>query len=303
MGLNFESMKFEEYREWLSVLVLLAGTLFVWWLVVRTARRARHHYESVMAQAMQSPDSRSTLAVSQRRLTALRLVTNAARYVLAAAIMLILLQRLGVKLDSLVLPAGFLAAAIGFGAQNLVRDIVAGLFIVFEGLFAVGDVVSINGVLGEVEEVGLRVTHLRDDNAQLHFFPNGAITTISKYPRRHVPLVLLVPLADSTQRAAALPVVRTAVREFESRYEALSTFSSDLSENCEEVVDAALLDNNPSTTNNGSTTPALQLRLSARPQRVSRVREKLPAIVSAALTAADIKIQAGAEIEAITASA
>jgi len=294
--LSLELLKFEEYREWLSVLVLLAGTLFAWWLVVRTAGRARRHFESVLAEAMESPDARSTLAVTQRRLTALRLVTNAARYVLAFAVILIVLQRLGIKLDSLVLPAGFLAAAIGFGAQNLVRDIVSGLFIVFEGLFAVGDVVSINGVLGEVEEVGLRVTHLRDDNAQLHFFPNGAITTISKYSRRHVPLVLLVPLADNSRREAAGAIIMDAVGDFQYRYEALAAFAP-----AESSANAVREDYTLADIDESATT-SLRLRLLARPQRVSRVREKLPALVASALEAAGIKLQAGAEIDTITAS-
>jgi small conductance mechanosensitive channel len=66
-------------------------------------------------------------------LTALRLVVNAGRYALVISAILMTLRTLHVPLDSLLLPAGFLGAALGLGAQNLVRDVVAGLFIVFEG--------------------------------------------------------------------------------------------------------------------------------------------------------------------------
>src|SRR3712207_757105 len=166
-----------------GVLAVIVSTLIVWLFLLRAARQAPGRFDALLSLAQDSPDPQHEMDAVQRRMTALRLVVNAARYALFVGAVLTMLRILHVPLDSLLLPAGFLGAALGLGAQNLVRDVVAGLFIVFEGQFAVGDVVSINGTLGTVDEIGLRVTRLRDEAGQLHFFPNGAITAVAKYPR------------------------------------------------------------------------------------------------------------------------
>jgi len=286
--LNFESG--EWFDAGVGVLAVLASTLIVWLLLARVAGGARRRFQALLEMARESVDAASESAAAQRRLTVLRLVVNAARYALAAGAIVLLLNQLHVKLDSLLLPAGFLGAALGMGAQNLVRDLVAGLFIVFEGQFAVGDVVSINGVLGTVEEVGLRVTRVRDDAAQLHFFPNGAITVISKYPRRYVSLLLLVPLEDGAQHKAAQTVLEKMLREFEDDYDILAGTS--------DAINAAAF-----ATANDETNflRVLRCQLPVRPARLALVREKLPARVKASLEKANIKIATGADVEIINA--
>ena len=102
---------------------------------------------------------------------------------------------------------------MGFGAQNLVRDVVSGFFIILEGQYGVGDIVEINGLFGWVEEVGLRTTKLRDPNGELRFLANGAITTANRYTERAIPYRLVVPLGDGDYDAAAL--ARQALADFD----------------------------------------------------------------------------------------
>lgn len=173
---------------------IAAGTLVAWWLLARFAKRMRRHFEALLSLAQDSLDAPHDVAVVRARMTALRLLLNAGKYVLVISAILMVLRRVGVQLDALLLPAGFLGAALGLGAQNLVRDVVAGLFLVLEGQFAVGDVVGINGTIGTVDEIGLRVTRLRDEASHIHFFPNGAINAVEKYPREPFVLLLRVPL-------------------------------------------------------------------------------------------------------------
>jgi small conductance mechanosensitive channel len=272
-----------------GVLAVLVSTLIVWLLLTRVAHRARRHFQALLEMARDSVDAESDSDAAQRRLTVLRLVVNATRYALAVGAILLLLSQLHVKLDSLLLPAGFLGAALGMGAQNLVRDLVAGLFIVFEGQFAVGDVVSINGVLGTVEEVGLRVTRLRDDAAQIHFFPNGAITVISKYPRRYLSLLLLVPLEDGSQRAAAQVAVEKTLSDFEEDYDVLA-----------DGADSPEFGPSP---DNLEGSRVLRCQLPVRPARLAVVREKLPGRVKVALEKQGLKTAAGADVEIINAPA
>jgi small conductance mechanosensitive channel len=72
-------------------------------------------------------------------------------------------------------------AAIGFGAQTLVKDLISGLFIVFEDQYGVGDRVQLDGVTGLVERVGLRVTEVRDDKGVLWFIRNGEILKVGNF--------------------------------------------------------------------------------------------------------------------------
>jgi small conductance mechanosensitive channel len=80
---------------------------------------------------------------------------------------------LGWDVRPLLAGAGLLGVALGFGAQTLVRDWIAGIFILAEDQFSVGDLIEINGKAATVEMLGLRATRLRDFNGNLHFVPNG----------------------------------------------------------------------------------------------------------------------------------
>lgn len=79
--------------------------------------------------------------------------------------------------------AGIVGLAVGFGAQNLVRDIITGFFVLFEDQYAVGDYVTVAGVSGNVEEIGLRVTKIREFGGQLHIIPNGTIDMVTNFNR------------------------------------------------------------------------------------------------------------------------
>ncbi|MFH1141362.1 MAG: mechanosensitive ion channel family protein [Chloroflexota bacterium] len=87
------------------------------------------------------------------------------------------LAQLGVSLAPLLAATGVVGIAVGFGAQNLIRDIFAGIFIVLENQYRVGDVVTIAGIGGLVEDINLRRTVLRDLDYRQHYIPNGEIRT------------------------------------------------------------------------------------------------------------------------------
>ncbi|ABB16217.1 MULTISPECIES: mechanosensitive ion channel family protein [Carboxydothermus] len=84
---------------------------------------------------------------------------------------------------TLLTGAGILGLAVSFGAQNLVKDVISGFFILMEDQFAVGDYVTIGQTSGIVEELGLRVTKLRDFTGELHIIPNGSITMVTNKTR------------------------------------------------------------------------------------------------------------------------
>jgi len=92
---------------------------------------------------------------------------------------LVLLQEAGIEIGPLLAGAGILGVAVGFGSQNLVRDIISGFFFILENQVRVGDVAVINGTGGLVEKINFRTIVLRDQAGVVHVFPNGTIATLS----------------------------------------------------------------------------------------------------------------------------
>lgn len=107
--------------------------------------------------------------------------------------------------------AGIVGVALGFGAQTLVRDLIAGYFILIESQFGVGDWVDVNGQPAEVEEVTLRVTRLRSFNGHVHYVPNGEFKTVTNRSRDWHRLTVDVPVGANEDLGRALRACRAAV--------------------------------------------------------------------------------------------
>lgn len=118
------------------------------------------------------------------------------------------LRELGVDIAPLLASVGVVGIAVGFGAQALVRDVVAGLFILLEDQFSVGDTVSAAGVSGTVERMSLRATVLRDVDGTVHFVPNGEMRVVSNRTRGWSQLLLRVAVPYHTDLEKALDVLQ-----------------------------------------------------------------------------------------------
>ena len=117
---------------------------------------------------------------SQKRIdTIVRLLNQAFIITLFIVAAMVILSEIGIEIGPLIAGAGIMGLAIGFGAQNLVRDIISGFFIILENQIRVGDVAVINGTGGLVEKIKFRTIVLRDLSGTVHVFPNGTITTLS----------------------------------------------------------------------------------------------------------------------------
>lgn len=115
----------------------------------------------------------------KRAETLVRLLKQAAYLTLWIVVILVLLTEVGVQIGPLIAGAGILGLAVGFGAQNLVRDVISGFFIILENQIRVNDVAIINGTGGLVERINFRTTVLRDLAGLVHVFPNGEISSLS----------------------------------------------------------------------------------------------------------------------------
>jgi len=117
--------------------------------------------------------------IEQRIHTLVAVLRGSGRFVLVIWALFTVLPELGVNVTPVLASVGIAGIALGFGAQSLVKDFLSGLFILLENQYAKGDVVTVAGISGLVEEVGLRRTVLRDLDGIVHYVPNGQIAVAS----------------------------------------------------------------------------------------------------------------------------
>jgi moderate conductance mechanosensitive channel len=143
-----------------------------------------------------------------RMRTLATLLTSLTRWAVGFAAAAMVLRELGVDVLPVLVSAGVLGLAIGFGAQSLIRDVLTGFFLLFEGLLHVGDVVQVGAVTGTVETFGLRITTIRMDDGALRVIPNGQLTEFTSLSAGGVRAVVEVPLARDVPVDRAMAVLR-----------------------------------------------------------------------------------------------
>jgi len=113
-----------------------------------------------------------------RSATIASISNNFATWAIAITTLVMVLSELGVDTGALIAVTTILGAALGFGGQALVKDVISGIFIVFEDQYGVGDTVNLDGVVGVIEAVELRVTRVRDSEGTLWYLRNGEILKV-----------------------------------------------------------------------------------------------------------------------------
>jgi small-conductance mechanosensitive channel len=123
------------------------------------------------------------VSVEKRTNTLNRLFIGAAGVTIAIIAVFLILAEVGINITALIAGFGVVGIAIGFGAQHMVKDLIAGFFILLENQYNMGDVVRVAGVSGVVETINLRKTQLRDLDGIVHTIPNGEIGVASNFTK------------------------------------------------------------------------------------------------------------------------
>jgi len=180
-------------------------------LIGRAIGAGAHWTEATLARSLERAEvaGRPTESFGH-----LRAVTQATRWALTSLVFflafVLALLRLGVPLASLIAPATVVGIAVGFGAQQLVGDVLAGFFLFAERQFGVGDEIRVSavgattGVTGTVEELTLRVTKLRTAAGELVILTNGEMLQITNLSRGWAQVTVDLPIAPDVPVAAAL---------------------------------------------------------------------------------------------------
>ncbi|MDT8444301.1 MAG: mechanosensitive ion channel family protein [Desulfuromonadales bacterium] len=156
---------------------ILLVLLFAWIIMVLVKRLLLHMEQHLIRKSQVEGEPPSESAKRVETLT--RLIRQAVYLLLVVTVVLVVLKEIGVDIAPILAGAGILGLAVGFGGQNLVRDVISGFFFILENQVRVGDVAIINGTGGLVEAVNFRTIVLRDLSATVHVFPNGTINTLS----------------------------------------------------------------------------------------------------------------------------
>lgn len=149
----------------------------------------------------------SAIELQKRRGTLSGLGAGAVRAIILAIAFLMALRALRLDIGPAIAGLGIVGLAVGLGAQNLVRDYVAGTFILIENQFAKGDVVRVVDVTGTVEDLSLRRTTLRDLDGTVHSVPNGLIGVASNLTRVWARVNIEVTVKHGTDLEAATALV------------------------------------------------------------------------------------------------
>jgi small conductance mechanosensitive channel len=176
----------------LLTIVVLVGAMVLWLLARRFGRRAVARIPGAV------PTDPIALADREQRVdTMWALIRRVLLLTLLVIVVLTLMAIWDIPIAPFLAIGAAIGVALGFGAQDLVRDIIAGFFIVAEDQFSIGDTVSIAGISGNVEDIQLRITVVRDLDGIVHYVPNGEIKVSSNYTQEFSAVVADIGVAYS----------------------------------------------------------------------------------------------------------
>jgi len=167
----------------------------------------------VVGRLMATTKGESKEGIKKRRDTLVGVLTGVGRVFIVIVAVMMILDEAGVPIASALVGLGIAGLAIGFGAQYLIRDLIAGMFIILENQYRVGDVARVADVAGLVEEVTLRKTVLRDLDGIVHHVPNGEIRIASNFTRHYARVNLNVSVAYGTDLDHAISVINRVGKE------------------------------------------------------------------------------------------
>lgn len=208
----------EWYGAIVAVVIIAVLALVARWVWHRFVRRTTTTFtQSAVTRYLtgdkESPRERD-LAIERYRARATAvsgMLTSVGTFVIFSVAILFALSAVGVNIAPLLASAGIAGIAIGFGAQTIVRDFLSGVFMILENQYGVGDVVTVNGITGIVEDVGLRITTMRDFDGTVWYVTNGSVTELGNRSQGWSVAVVDVPVGHSADLERAREVLLETV--------------------------------------------------------------------------------------------
>jgi small-conductance mechanosensitive channel len=215
----------QDLQDWFAdhgvniLIILLAGIVF-WFIVKQTLPRLVRRF---MAKPRRGE---SQMGMKKRAETLERVFLGIARVVIILLVIFMILSELTVEIGPILAGFGVAGVAVAFGAQWLIKDLIAGVFVLMENQYRVGDVVRVADVTGLVEDINMRKTVLRDLDGIVHHVPNGEIRVASNYSRHFARVNLNISVAYDTDLDFAIDVINRVCKEMTEEEDWKSRFKS-----------------------------------------------------------------------------
>jgi len=189
------------YEAPLRIVGVIVGAVLLRWVLLISIRRV---VDRVVYGVKKSQNVEHTMELTASPLHAVRVVQrtrtmgsvtrNLVTWAIVSVAIVLVLSELNFSVTALIASAGVLGAALGFGAQSVVKDMLNGLFMVFEDQLGVGDIVDLGEATGVVENVGVRVTQVRDVSGTLWFVRNGEILRVGNLSQGWARVIIDLPI-------------------------------------------------------------------------------------------------------------
>lgn len=211
--------KFQSPETWLNIgegVLKIIAIMVIANILIRIGRVAIRNIFKIRTM---SPLGRTSL---RREETLSRLLDNILSYVVYFIAFMMILTELTIDVKALLAGAGIIGLAVGFGAQNLVKDIISGFFIIFEDQFSVGDHIRVGQFEGDVEAIGLRTTKIKNWTGEVHILPNGSVNEVTNYSLSNSIAIVDVSIAYEEDIDKAEKVIGELLMNMPLHYEELT---------------------------------------------------------------------------------
>jgi len=211
----------------IALVIIIVGALIFRWLIIRAinfgtkaaihrAAMQRTHPESRAARILTMATGADNERYEQRISTVSSLLRNLTSIVVGAVLALTVLDVLNIPLTPLLASASVGGIALAFGAQSLVKDFLSGIFMIMEDQYGVGDLIDTGEVRGTVEEVGLRVTRVRDATGTVWYVRNGEILKLGNQSQGWSTAIIDVPVAYDEDAGKVIGILEQVATEIDA---------------------------------------------------------------------------------------
>jgi len=208
-------IKFIEKTDWEKMVfsgLRLLLTLVLLWIVVSIVKVLLKRLEQRLV-ALAATRGEAPMEAQKRAETLVRLLRQGVVILVWVIGGLVALREIGLEIGPILASVGVAGLAVGFGAQNLVKDVISGFFLILENQVRVGDVAIVNGTGGLVERLSFRTIVLRDLQGTVHVFPNGSINTLANMTQTWSAFVFDIGVAYKEDVDRVIPILRRVGEE------------------------------------------------------------------------------------------
>ncbi len=208
-------IKFIEKTDWGKMVfsgLRLLLTLVLLWIVVSIVKVLLKRLEQRLV-ALAATRGEAPMEAQKRAETLVRLLRQGVVILVWVIGGLVALREIGLEIGPILASVGVAGLAVGFGAQNLVKDVISGFFLILENQVRVGDVAIVNGTGGLVERLSFRTIVLRDLQGTVHVFPNGSINTLANMTQTWSAFVFDIGVAYKEDVDRVIPILRRVGEE------------------------------------------------------------------------------------------